>query len=459
MLLSRIIKIFTLALAIIPITLSAQVANFVSWSIDAADLTNGKVVLQQPNTKTIHFKVTIQRFLQTGSSSTFQPVNFVLKLARIPRASGGFVDISSEGTFTSEVFGENDIMKTVDISLALKSAGTSSDIIQNNDEIVIRIKDATFPGGWATDNKTYIAIVNPSTYTPPPTPPIPPKPGPNDPCTLRASSDPTAPSNFETTLLNNGKVLLTWKDNSTEEFKLELNRKKLPDGPLVKFKLAANTTEYIDEAVSINDTYVYHVTSWINLGSGGSIGSNSNGRCATPVDCPYNLNYYGTSLYYNELKTGNSIDFINGIVSNKNALVAAGQSIRLRAGTHITASFLAKIEPCSPANGRTLGGNEYIQDGNKYIALAQANTNELETKLSVYPNPATNKITISLSASVTNDSIIEIYTMSGVLIKSSTIHAGESIKEIMISDIPSGFYYVVINNNGKAKHKKLIINH
>jgi len=71
-----------------------------------------------------------------------------------------------------------------------------------------------------------------------------------------------------------------------------------------------------------------------------------------------------------------------------------------------------------------------------------------ENDFSIYPNPATDIISISAAATAT----IEIYSITGALVINKT-----SVKTIDVSELEAGMYQVVVMNNGIKTTKKLII--
>jgi hypothetical protein len=68
--------------------------------------------------------------------------------------------------------------------------------------------------------------------------------------------------------------------------------------------------------------------------------------------------------------------------------------------------------------------------------------------LTLYPNPATNQLTISYASIPQHDNKIEIYNAVGVLLKYIPLppSKGDSNAEIDISELPKGLYFVKIGN-------------
>lgn len=83
----------------------------------------------------------------------------------------------------------------------------------------------------------------------------------------------------------------------------------------------------------------------------------------------------------------------------------------------------------------------------------------LQNNLSIFPNPASNKITVSYFSESTSEIQYEIYDISGRLIlKESEIPAQSSqvTKEIDIKAIESGSYILYVSQNGYRKGYKII---
>jgi hypothetical protein len=81
-----------------------------------------------------------------------------------------------------------------------------------------------------------------------------------------------------------------------------------------------------------------------------------------------------------------------------------------------------------------------------------------ENPVKVFPNPATDQLSIQFTDIISNDAIIEIYGNMGNLVLCETMHAGNFIKVIDISKLNAGLYFYNINLNGtKVSSGKLTI--
>lgn len=75
----------------------------------------------------------------------------------------------------------------------------------------------------------------------------------------------------------------------------------------------------------------------------------------------------------------------------------------------------------------------------------------------LYPNPAKDIISIDLANSFETNSIIEIFDISGNMLKSINISAGLTQENINISDLANGTYYLNLRNGNKQMTKKFSV--
>ncbi|MCW3071772.1 MAG: hypothetical protein JWO44_1662 [Bacteroidetes bacterium] len=82
----------------------------------------------------------------------------------------------------------------------------------------------------------------------------------------------------------------------------------------------------------------------------------------------------------------------------------------------------------------------------------------IENGIVIYPNPATNEITIELTLTETNNTFIEIKNILGQTVKKITndFSPGKNIIEIYISDLPKGLYFVQVQNGAKLSGQKIV---
>ena len=101
---------------------------------------------------------------------------------------------------------------------------------------------------------------------------------------------------------------------------------------------------------------------------------------------------------------------------------------------------------------------DYENNENKSLQQQYPKQETKTNAVHVYPNPAKEMVTIAFDQPITNDGIIEIWSIMGNKLLSNTI-AQASVKQIVnVSSLVSGIYFYVIYVNGdKFTSGKLII--
>jgi len=82
---------------------------------------------------------------------------------------------------------------------------------------------------------------------------------------------------------------------------------------------------------------------------------------------------------------------------------------------------------------------------------------DFKSKVSIYPNPATNKLNISLDYESTYSTIINIFNINGSLVTESKISSNMNTASIDLSNFKSGTYLVKVSNGNKITHQKLVV--
>jgi hypothetical protein len=80
-----------------------------------------------------------------------------------------------------------------------------------------------------------------------------------------------------------------------------------------------------------------------------------------------------------------------------------------------------------------------------------------QTSIKIVPNPATDLIAIQMNGLVKNDLKIDLYDVSGKLIKSAKVIAGQSIAYFDVQDVYNGTYFVKITDGSNSVSKSIII--
>lgn len=84
-------------------------------------------------------------------------------------------------------------------------------------------------------------------------------------------------------------------------------------------------------------------------------------------------------------------------------------------------------------------------------------TNQEETEIKVYPNPATNEFTIFSVNSAFFNSQIELMNLLGEKVIVQALHNNTNKATICVEDIENGIYFYRINFNGTIKNGKILI--
>jgi hypothetical protein len=75
-------------------------------------------------------------------------------------------------------------------------------------------------------------------------------------------------------------------------------------------------------------------------------------------------------------------------------------------------------------------------------------------KFEIYPNPASDKIIVSLYEHSTGDNYV-IYTIDGKMIAEGNLE--QQVNEIAVSYFSKGIYFISVNNYGLASYQKFVV--
>ncbi len=97
-------------------------------------------------------------------------------------------------------------------------------------------------------------------------------------------------------------------------------------------------------------------------------------------------------------------------------------------------------------------GDCEASDTTNIFVIDAINVNEVnsDNRISLYPNPAKDKIVLKLSNKTTQNSKIEVFNAEGKLVKNIEMPESEKYKTINISDLSNGTYYLKINGKSKV---------
>lgn len=118
-------------------------------------------------------------------------------------------------------------------------------------------------------------------------------------------------------------------------------------------------------------------------------------------------------------------------------------------------TFFDVVQECIPlhlsAPALRLAGSEIEEDSD------EAPTNELNA--TIFPNPASEVLTIEISQSANSLVTFELYSATGQLVKTQTVYGGVQT-QIEVSDLDAGLYfYRLIGEGDRTKEGRLVITH
>ncbi len=103
--------------------------------------------------------------------------------------------------------------------------------------------------------------------------------------------------------------------------------------------------------------------------------------------------------------------------------------------------------------------NEEIITGtliaNDNIIVSTDENAEVESNIQLFPNPSDGLITLSFDKTVEKPVIIEIYNVSGTLCR--TARLTDEMKQLDLSNLDKGMYFVLIKTRDNIVSRKLII--
>jgi hypothetical protein len=77
----------------------------------------------------------------------------------------------------------------------------------------------------------------------------------------------------------------------------------------------------------------------------------------------------------------------------------------------------------------------------------------------VYPNPASDKVSVMINATSSNNAQVNIIDIKGAIVKSinNKLVSGLNVMELSVADLPKGMYFVQVTSNEGTSTKKLVI--
>jgi len=88
--------------------------------------------------------------------------------------------------------------------------------------------------------------------------------------------------------------------------------------------------------------------------------------------------------------------------------------------------------------------------------------NTQDISFNVFPNPANNSVTIQLGNDLQGKTNINLYDVTGQLVKVISDGASYSTGQTIVfsvDNLSTGFYFITLTNQEKQVSKKLLVNH
>ncbi len=160
----------------------------------------------------------------------------------------------------------------------------------------------------------------------------------------------------------------------------------------------------------------------------------------------------GIATYYYAIGTTAGAKNIANWTANTSSLSATKTGLALVAGQKYYIMTKA-------LNGAGLMGDSTVSDGVLYLLATGISSYESLNELSVYPNPTTDKATISIVSDENKKAMYTLIDAEGKLIetKEFTISVGINSLSIDATHFSKGIYFIHIFDNGKTVVEKLIV--
>lgn len=91
---------------------------------------------------------------------------------------------------------------------------------------------------------------------------------------------------------------------------------------------------------------------------------------------------------------------------------------------------------------------------NKLYMIFEGINSSAYSTISIYPNPTNGEFTIDKAEVLKGESTLKVYSTLGTLVQ--TIHLNSAENKINVSDIPSGIYYITIENDSRLYRASLL---
>jgi photosystem II stability/assembly factor-like uncharacterized protein len=124
---------------------------------------------------------------------------------------------------------------------------------------------------------------------------------------------------------------------------------------------------------------------------------------------------------------------------------------------YVTGNALHSISFPNSETGYIVGDNGTIlKTTNGGGLVSAAITQKVESTFTIYPNPATNKISIATNSNQQGETTICIFNMNGALLQQTKFQS-QNLIELDVSNLTKGIYLVKIQTNKGIETKKLVV--
>jgi len=242
---------------------------------------------------------------------------------------------------------------------------------------------------------------------------------------------------------------LNWSASADTVRGYNVYRKELPNGTFERLNLALITeTTYTDSCVSSIGEFAYMVrgVKLITTAAGSYYNSSIGISDTINQEQDFNLVAAATFEY-----AGNSIQFINSSSNANryfwtfsNQLTSEELSPIITFGESTFSATLIALNPCT--------SDTLFIEGEFPVGINKAS----KEQLLIYPNPAQKIITVELSNSTDFIHRIEMFDVSGRLVKNMQINSTKA--EVIIDDLSKGLYLLKCSINNSSSISRILIN-
>ena len=192
-----------------------------------------------------------------------------------------------------------------------------------------------------------------------------------------------------------------------------------------------------------------------------------------PFKPAFHITGHPTSLtgYFRYISQNADSMFVKIILFNNGVIVANNEfstgvttiswtSFTIPIPTYTTADsatiLLSAFYPTGPTDGPNGNSSLKIDNLNFDVLISSvADQNPGTVLFSLYPNPASDIVTINIENNNNENVSLNIFNVVGSLVKSAILNQNQN--EINVSDLSNGVYVVEFQSQGKSERQKLII--